>query len=138
MRALLASFVLLFTACGVQFTPETLVNALRIMAATRDARQKRAGAGEAALLSAALADAVTKLKAQERATAARAEASERMAGELAWNLYTVPVRSMIIDFAITENEEGSLVALLQSAPDERDGLFDHVLLPMIDALAIIQ
>ncbi|MGE3707454.1 MAG: nitrogen regulation protein NR(II) [Vicinamibacterales bacterium] len=60
--------------------------ALRIMAAARDARQKRAGAGEAALLSAALADAVTKLKAQERATAARAEASERMAGEIITSL----------------------------------------------------
>lgn len=36
MRALLASFFLLFTACGVQFTPETLVNALRIMAVSAE------------------------------------------------------------------------------------------------------
>lgn len=56
--------------------------ALRFMAAARDARRQRVGAGEAAILSAALADAVTKLKAQERATAARAEASERMSGEI--------------------------------------------------------
>jgi signal transduction histidine kinase len=37
---------------------------------------------ETALLSAALQEAVTKLKAQERATAARAAASERLSGEI--------------------------------------------------------
>jgi PAS domain S-box-containing protein len=50
-------------------------------AATESRRASRAGA-ETALLSAALQEAVTKLKAQERATAARAEASERMSGEI--------------------------------------------------------
>jgi signal transduction histidine kinase len=57
-------------------------SALRFVAAARDSRLHRSSAGEAAILSAALADAVTKLKAQERATAARAEASERMSGEI--------------------------------------------------------
>src|ERR671934_195649 len=38
--------------------------------------------GLTALLSAALQEAVEKLKAQERATAARAEASERLSGEI--------------------------------------------------------
>lgn len=38
--------------------------------------------GESAMLSMALQDALTKLKQQERATAARAEASERLAGQI--------------------------------------------------------
>jgi signal transduction histidine kinase len=63
---------------------------LRFFAAARDTRKTmRGGAGEVALLTAALHDAVGKLKEQERATAARAEASdaraeasERMSGEI--------------------------------------------------------
>src|ERR1700674_6012161 len=55
---------------------------LRFAAAARDARRNLKGAGEVALLSAALQEAVAKLKAQERATAARAEASERLSGEI--------------------------------------------------------
>ena len=55
---------------------------LRFAAAARDARANTAGGGENAFLSAALQEAVTKLKAQERATAARAEASERLSGEI--------------------------------------------------------
>src|SRR6266851_8600480 len=56
---------------------------LRFFAAARDTRRDMRGSGsETALLSAALQEAVTKLKAQERATAARAEASERLSGEI--------------------------------------------------------
>ena len=56
---------------------------LRFLAAARDTRRtQRERAGETALLSAALQEAVAKLKAQERATAARAEASERLSGEI--------------------------------------------------------
>src|SRR3954471_20988964 len=56
---------------------------LRFSAAASDARRNsRADGAETALLSAALQDAVTKLKAQERATAARADASERLSGEI--------------------------------------------------------
>lgn len=56
---------------------------LRFAAAARDSRRRASGFGsETALLSAALQEAVTKLKAQERATAARAEASERLSGEI--------------------------------------------------------
>jgi len=56
---------------------------LRIGAAARDTRKALRGDGmETAILSAALQDAVTKLKAQERATAARADASERLSGEI--------------------------------------------------------
>jgi signal transduction histidine kinase len=57
---------------------------LRFAAAARDARQNARGSGgvEMALMSAALQEAVGKLKAQERATAARAEASERLSEEI--------------------------------------------------------
>jgi PAS domain S-box-containing protein len=47
-------------------------------AAKRDAESR----GESAMLSIALQDALTKLKQQERATAARAEASERLASQI--------------------------------------------------------
>jgi nitrogen fixation/metabolism regulation signal transduction histidine kinase len=57
---------------------------LRFATAARDARTtSRGSAGaENAFLSAALQEALQKLKAQERATAARAEASERLSGEI--------------------------------------------------------
>jgi signal transduction histidine kinase len=56
---------------------------LRIVAAARQtSRQLRREGGETALVSSALEEAVAKLKAQERATAARAEASERLSGEI--------------------------------------------------------
>jgi signal transduction histidine kinase len=56
---------------------------LRFSAAAADAKRNLRGSGaETALLSAALQEAVTKLKAQERATAARADASERLSGEI--------------------------------------------------------
>ena len=57
---------------------------LRFSAAAADTRRKSRGSGgaETALLSAALQEAVTKLKAQERAMAARADASERLSGEI--------------------------------------------------------
>ena len=44
--------------------------------------RKAESRGESAMLSMALQEAVTKLKAQERATAARAEASERLASQI--------------------------------------------------------
>jgi signal transduction histidine kinase len=60
---------------------------LRIGAAARDTRRRlRDNSGETTLLSAALQEAVEKLKAQERATAARAEASERLSGEIVESL----------------------------------------------------
>jgi signal transduction histidine kinase len=60
---------------------------LRIGAAARDTRRTlRDSPGETTLLSAALQEAVEKLKAQERATAARAEASERLSGEIVESL----------------------------------------------------
>ncbi len=56
---------------------------LRFIAAARDTRSHRRGGGaETALLSAALQEAVTKLKAQEQAMSARAAASEQLSGQI--------------------------------------------------------
>jgi signal transduction histidine kinase len=55
---------------------------LRFVAAARAARRPSRGGGDMALLSVALQEAVDRLKSQERATAARAEASERLSSEI--------------------------------------------------------
>ena len=56
---------------------------LRFIFAARDTRrQTRSSGADTAILSAALQEAVAKLKSQERAMAARAEASERLSGEI--------------------------------------------------------
>jgi two-component system sensor histidine kinase AtoS len=60
---------------------------LRIFAAARDInRQSGESKMESVLLSSALQDAITKLKAQERAMAARADASERLSGQIVESL----------------------------------------------------
>src|SRR6187431_1711462 len=57
-----------------------MVRAIRVASGRSNAR--RESGGETAMLSMALQDAMTKLKQQERATAARAEASERLADQI--------------------------------------------------------
>ncbi|HZP47276.1 MAG TPA: ATP-binding protein [Vicinamibacterales bacterium] len=61
---------------------------MRFASAARDARRTLTGTSraEVAFLTAALQDAVAKLRAQERATAARAEASERLSSEIVTSL----------------------------------------------------
>jgi signal transduction histidine kinase len=57
--------------------------AVRLFAAARTTRSSlRGSGGDTAILTAALEEAVGKLKAQERAMSARAEASERLSGEI--------------------------------------------------------
>ncbi len=61
--------------------------ALRFMAAARDARRHMRESGmENTLLMAALDEAIGRLKAQERAMAARAEASERLSNQIVASL----------------------------------------------------
>jgi two-component system, NtrC family, sensor histidine kinase HydH len=55
---------------------------LRFIAAARDTRRGVRADGEGTAFAVALQDAITKLKAQERAMAARADASERLSGEI--------------------------------------------------------
>ena len=51
-------------------------------AARRLAKDARPGGGENALMTSAMQDALGQLRVQERAMAARAEASERLSGEI--------------------------------------------------------
>ena len=78
------AYALLGLTAIVAFLVSALTFALlRFGAAARDTRRHLQGNGaENAILSAALEEAVTKLNAQERATAARAEASERLSEEI--------------------------------------------------------
>ena len=80
--------------------------ALRFAAAARDSKRHLSGAGmETALLSQALEDAITQLKAQERAMAARAEASERLSGQIVASL-TAGVICLFTDLsAVVDLEE---------------------------------
>jgi PAS domain S-box-containing protein len=59
-----------------------MVRAVRVASGRGNARRESSSSGEAAMLSMALQDAMTKLKQQERAMAARAEASERLADQI--------------------------------------------------------
>jgi signal transduction histidine kinase len=75
--------LLLLTAIVAALAAVLTFALLRFFEAARDTRRNmRGGHAETTLLSVALQEAVTKLKAQERATAARAEASERLSGEI--------------------------------------------------------
>ncbi len=58
----------------------------RFVAAAREAKQPLRDTGESALLSIALQEAVTKLRAQEQAMSVRAEASERLSAEIVASL----------------------------------------------------
>jgi two-component system sensor histidine kinase HydH len=75
--------LLLLTAVVGCLAAVVMFALLRFVAAARDTRRTMRGGGtETAVLSAALQEAVVKLRAQERATAARAEASERLSSEI--------------------------------------------------------
>jgi PAS domain S-box-containing protein len=77
----LSSALVLLTFLG-GLTLLVLVVMIVRMGRSRAARQHGESRGEAAMLSVALQEAVNRLKAQERATAARAELSEQLAGEI--------------------------------------------------------
>ena len=79
-----AAYALLGLTAMVAALVTVLVFAmLKFAAAARETRPSLRGAGaETAFLSAALQETITKLKAQERANAARADASERLNGEI--------------------------------------------------------
>lgn len=77
----LSSALVLLTFMG-GLTLLVLVATIVRMGRSRAARQRAESGGEAAVLSIALQEAVNKLKAQERATAARAELSEQLATEI--------------------------------------------------------
>jgi two-component system, NtrC family, sensor histidine kinase HydH len=120
-----AAYVLIGMTALVAALISVLVFAvLRFVAAAREARQPRLGR-ETALMSAALQDAVDRLRSQERATAARAEASERLSGEiissLTAGLLVVALRG---DVRILNPAGRRMLALPEAAPPEavRDSL----------------
>jgi len=104
---------------------------LRIGAAARATRASlRGSGGDAAILTAALEQAVTKLKAQERAMSARAEASERLSGEIISSLTAGllvvglhgevriinPAGRRMLGLADSESMAGDRVLLTRAAP----------------------
>lgn len=89
---------------------------LRIIAAARDARNvSRENRTEVALMSVALQDAVAKLKAQERANAARADDAERLSGEI--------IESLTAGLMVAGLDGG--VRILNPAGHRMIGLPDH-------------
>jgi hypothetical protein len=63
---------------------------------------------------------------------------EREANGLTWTLYELHVQTVSVDIALAESDGLVLIVLLQSAQDERDGLYEAVYLPAIDALVPIE
>jgi signal transduction histidine kinase len=79
--------VIVLTAIVAALMAVLVFAMLRFSAAARDARASyRENATESAFVTAALHEALTKIKAQEREMTARAEASERLSGEIVESL----------------------------------------------------
>jgi hypothetical protein len=62
---------------------------------------------------------------------------EREANNLTWTLYAVKVQGISVDIAVSESDQSVLLVLLQSAPEERDTLYEQLFLPAVDALTPI-
>lgn len=107
---------------------------LKLVGAARDVRRHARSGGDGALLSAALQDAVAKLKAQERATAARAEASERLSEEIIASLTAgLLVVDLGGDIRILNPAGRRLLGLPEAAaPDDSPRLRGLALWPVID------
>jgi signal transduction histidine kinase len=105
---------------------------LRFSVAARDARGRGAGEDK---LSAALQEAVTRLQAQERATAARAEASERLSGEIISGLSAgLLVVGLEGEIRILNPAGRRMLNLTEAAPPDvcRRALDELALLAVID------
>jgi hypothetical protein len=105
---------------------------LRFSVAARDARGRGAGDDK---LSAALQEAVTRLQAQERATAARADASERLSGEIISGLSAgLLVVGLEGEIRILNPAGRRMLNLTEAAPPDvcRRALDELALLAVID------
>jgi PAS domain S-box-containing protein len=105
---------------------------LRMAFVARDNRRKRSGGTETALLSAALAEAVGKLKTQERAMAARAEASERLSGEIITSLTAGAIVVSLDGDVTTLNPAGRRILELPDAALYARSPREQPLLDVID------
>ena len=132
-----SGYILLILAVIVAALGGVLVFAvLRLAVAPREAnRRLREGGAEAGVLTAALQDAVQKLRDQERATHARAEASERLSGEIIASL-TSGLLVVGVDGEVRiMNPSGE--RLLGLSGSESGGSFRAVLGPGARALAAV-
>jgi signal transduction histidine kinase len=105
---------------------------LRFSVAARDAHGRGAGEDK---LSAALQEAVTRLQAQERATAARADASERLSGEIISGLSAgLLVVGLEGEIRILNPAGRRMLNLTEAAPPDvcRRALDELALLAVID------
>jgi pimeloyl-ACP methyl ester carboxylesterase len=60
---------------------------------------------------------------------------ERETDDFTWTLYSVEVQGVAVDIAaVVRDEETTLMVLLQSAPAEREALYEQVFLPALDSL----
>jgi signal transduction histidine kinase len=105
---------------------------LRFVAAANDARRTvRSSGAETALLTAALQEAVAKLRTQERAMAARAEASERLSGEIISSLTAGAIVADLSGAVTTLNPAGRRILDLPEGaalvPSRREG-------PLLDVI----
>ena len=76
---------------------------------------------------------------QLRLTVAPDSVGERQSGALTWTLYKIEVEApgarVSVDLGLASAPGGkTLIALLQSAPEERNALYEQVFLPMLAAL----
>ena len=78
------------------------------------------------------------LSAQLRLDEIPTSTGQREANGLTWTLYSVEVQGISVDFSLSEGGGLALIVLLQSAPDERDALYQAVYLPAIDNLVPIE
>ena len=129
-----SAYALIGLAAIIAFLVAILTFALlRLMAAARDTHQRtRANPVEAALLSAALQDAVAKLKAQERAMAARAEASERLSGEIIASLTAGAIVAGLNGEIRTMNPAGRRILELPDAASYVPSPREQPLLDVVD------
>jgi pimeloyl-ACP methyl ester carboxylesterase len=81
---------------------------------------------------------LTGLVGQLGLSEAPASTGEREANDLTWMLYELQVQTVSVDIALAESDGLVLIVLLQSAQDERDGLYEAVYLPAIDALVPVE
>jgi signal transduction histidine kinase len=94
-----------------------MVATLRLVAAARQRHSKPSSGADSEVLASALEEAIARLKAQERATAARAEASERLSGEIIASLTSgLLVVSSDGDIRIMNPAARRLLELADTAP----------------------
>ncbi len=55
-----------------------------------------------------------------------------------WSLYAGLLQGLPVDIALAEDGGTTIVVLMITNPDERDGLFDTVLLPALEAVEVVE